>query len=101
MTHPSNERGDEWQNVAYIRPPKSAISSSHSHLAMQSAMSGWTTPSPSNHACIEHYKTFHPDDSGGFSRLIELIVFLHQRPMSIRYLMGIIHDINDGIHHSE
>lgn len=64
-------------------------------------MSGWTTPTlsfPSNTAL---YRAFHPDDPTGLARLIELIVFLRQGPMSISCLVEIIQDISDGVQHAD
>lgn len=43
------------------------------------------------------YRAFHPDDSVGLARLIELIVFLRQGPMSTGCLVDVLRDINEGI----
>lgn len=59
-------------------------------------MSGWSTPSYS-----ALYKSFNPDEASGLARLIELIVFLRQGPMSLGCLIDILHDINEGIQNKD
>lgn len=44
-----------------------------------------------------HYKAFHPDGIAGLTRLIELLVYLRQGPISLRSLIDILYDINEGI----
>lgn len=64
-------------------------------------MSGWSTPTFSFPSYTAMYRTFHPDESTGLALLIELIVFLRQGPMAMDDLVDIIHNINEGIQHSD
>lgn len=64
-------------------------------------MSGWSSPSLSSPGYSSIYRTFHPDEYAGLARLIELIVFVRQGPMSIGCLDDILRDMNDSIQHSD